>query len=885
MPSGADRTTPVGADPDRTAPTGAPALASSPADPDAGRFLPGAVLAGRYRIFGLLGRGGMGEVYRADDLKLGQPVALKFLPPGLERDASRLERFLSEVRTARQVTHPNVCRVYDVAESDGQHFLSMEYVDGEDLAALLRRIGRLPHDKAVEIARQLCAGVHAAHEQGILHRDLKPANVMIDGRGRVRITDFGLAGLEDSIAAGEIRSGTPAYMAPEQLRGEEVTTRSDLYALGLVLNELFTGKHAFEGREDPRARTEDDRPTPPSTRLDNLDPGVERSILRCLEPDAARRPATALEVAAGFPGGDPLAAALAAGETPTPELMAEAGKREAMKPLPALALAVAALLVFVGVARWASTKTVLHYLPLEKPPEVLADRAQGILADLGYTEPAYADPVDRAWGYFSWESVRRQVREAAKTESDWEALRDRPDAVTFWYRQAPNLMLPDPENTGPMFLRAEVGLSNPAFEASGDVIVSLDLAGRLRRLEVRPKRFSTREPEEPDWDPLFELAGLDPSRFEESRPRYQRFLVPDQRQAWVGTRADLPDVALHVEAGSFEGRPCLFDVSTLEAITFLGDDPEPSRPGGGDLVVSWLEPVFLFAIIIGAIALARRHGKQDRADRRAAGRFALFVGSAVGLSAALSSHALFSYAWADELWPLALFSATMGLLTWCLFLAAEPLARRSWPRMMVSLSRLLSRPRIEWRDPLFGRSALVGLLVGPLLYALEGPVQRILEAALTGEVMGLAGYDWAALAGQRQAASGVVGTVMAGLLALMFLVLLVLLRSAFKRSGVAIALAVLLWPLIWSASSPVGYAVGVIVAILEVVVLMRAGIVALILAMVVWRWTFYATVPDWSAWYAQAAGMAVAAAVLVAVYGFWASIAGGRPAGDASAGT
>jgi len=156
-------------------------------------FAPGVVLAERFRIIGLLVRGGMGEVYRADDLKLGQPVALKFLPPALAGDAALLERFHAEARNARQVSHPNVCRVYDIGKVDGQHFLSMEYVDGEDLAALLYRIGRLPATKALEMARQLCAGLAAAHEKGVLHRDLKPSNVMLDGHGRTRITDFGLA--------------------------------------------------------------------------------------------------------------------------------------------------------------------------------------------------------------------------------------------------------------------------------------------------------------------------------------------------------------------------------------------------------------------------------------------------------------------------------------------------------------------------------------------------------------------------------------------------------------------------------------------------------------------------------------------------------------------
>jgi serine/threonine-protein kinase len=133
---------------------------------------------------------------------------------------------------ARQVSHPNVCRVYDIGEADGLTFLSMEYVDGEDLATLLRRIGRLPASKALEIARRLCAGLAAAHDKGVLHRDLKPGNVMLDKRGNVLITDFGLAGVAGQVSGAEIRNGTPAYMAPEQRSGREVSVQTDLYALG-----------------------------------------------------------------------------------------------------------------------------------------------------------------------------------------------------------------------------------------------------------------------------------------------------------------------------------------------------------------------------------------------------------------------------------------------------------------------------------------------------------------------------------------------------------------------------------------------------------------------------------------------------------------------------
>ena len=193
-----------------------------------------------------------------------------------QNDQQLLERLHGEVRIARRVSHPNVCRVYDIGEVDGSPFLSMEYVDGEDLRSLLRRIGRLPPDKAVEIARKLCAGLAASHERGVLHRDLKPANIMIDGRGQVLIMDFGLAALSGELDGTQLRGGTPAYMAPEQLAGQVASVRSDIYALGLVLHEMFTGRRAFEdGCERSTLRAVSSLPT-------DIDPLVERVILRCL---------------------------------------------------------------------------------------------------------------------------------------------------------------------------------------------------------------------------------------------------------------------------------------------------------------------------------------------------------------------------------------------------------------------------------------------------------------------------------------------------------------------------------------------------------------------------------------------------------------------------
>src|SRR5271154_510727 len=382
----------------RTPSSSAPGLTSS--DPiGGGRFTPGQIIAERYRVVAMAGRGGMGEVYRAEDLRLGQVVAIKFLPASLSQDAATLSRFHSEVRIARQVSHPNVCRVFDIGDADGIPFLSMEYVDGEDLASVVRRIGRLSPDKATEIARQICAGLAAAHERGVIHRDLKPANVMLDGAGKIRITDFGLAGIAASIQGSEIRAGTPAYMAPEQLEGREVTFKSDIYSLGLILYEILTGKRAFEAAtlaELIKLR-EQGTLTSPSALVKDLDPLIERVTMRCLDKDPAKRPSSALQVAAALPGGDPLAAALAAGETPSPEMVAASGEKEGLRPKVAIAMLVAVVVGLILAIYLADRFKLNNRTPLENSSEVLTARAREITRNLGYTAAA----ADAASGFDS----------------------------------------------------------------------------------------------------------------------------------------------------------------------------------------------------------------------------------------------------------------------------------------------------------------------------------------------------------------------------------------------------------------------------------------------------------------------------------------------------
>src|SRR5580704_14898724 len=485
-----------------------------------GRFTPGQMIVGRYRVVAIAGRGGMGEVYRAEDLTLGQLVAIKFLPESLSQDDATLARFHSEVRIARQVSHPNVCRVFDIGDADGTPFLSMEYVDGEDLASVVRRIGRLSPDKAIEIARQICAGLAAAHERGVVHRDLKPANVMLDGAGKTRITDFGLAGIAASIQGADIRAGTPAYMAPEQLAGKEVTARSDIYSLGLILYEILTGKRAFEASTLPELikLREQGTITNPSTLVRDLDPLIERVILRCLEIDPEKRPASALQVAAALPGGDPLAAALAAGETPSPEMVAAAGETEGLRPVLALGILVVIIVGLLASVFIAESTQVVNRVSLEYPPEALAAHARELVAQLGLSGNA----VDSAYGFDLNSSYLTYIQDHDKSPSRWSAVSaDRPPAMTFWYRQGPRPLFPG-EFFGSGAGAGQVTQSDPPMLTTGMVLAVFDMKGHLLHLEAVPpeKDPPAKTPQSTDWSALFSASGLNPRDFRAAEPEW-----------------------------------------------------------------------------------------------------------------------------------------------------------------------------------------------------------------------------------------------------------------------------------------------------------------------------------------------------------------------------
>lgn len=836
---------------------------------DHGSFLPGTIIAERYRIVGLLGKGGMGEVYRADDLKLGQTVALKFLPADLADDPRRRERFHNEVRIARQVAHPNLCRVYDIGEVEGHTYLSMEYVDGEDLSSLLRRIGRVPRAKAVEIARQLCAGLAAAHERGILHRDLKPANVMIDGRGKVRITDFGLAALASELVGPAARAGTPAYMAPEQLTGKEFTVRSEVYTLGLTLYELFTGKRAFEAdsiEEYARLHAEV-IPIKPSALVASVEPAVERVILQCLEKDPELRPSSPLEVAAALPGGDPLSAALAAGETPSPELVAATAPAEAIPPTVGLACLLVILLGIVAFP-FLNDHVRLHaFIPLDKPPAVLVDRSREIIKSLGYGRR----PADSAYGFEVEETYLNHVEQRDRSPSRWARLAlERPATMTLWYRQSPRNLVPNN-------MLGTVSAGDPPPLVPGMIGLHVDPQGRLLSFQaVPPAREGTSvTTAEPDWSRLFREARLDRQRFRPTSPQIVPPMFCDRRAAWTGSFTENPDVRVRVEAAAYRGKPVHFKV-LLDAAG--GSDTSLTAPRAGQLI----NVLLLLVSLAGAAVLARRNLAQGRGDRRGAVRVAAFVGGALMLAWTLQANHV-----TDALEELKLLAVAAGQslvaagVCWLLYISLEPYVRQRRPEILISWTRLLSS---RFRDPVVGRDILIGGLfgmVGVLLTAVlyfapgwfgEPPPRPAAVSNLS--FLGLR-YDLAQLLQILTTAVLVSMSVL-----LLLLLLLVLMRS--RRLAVLALFVILAGVGTLITLQPGGNIyvnVGVygLLAAALIFLLMRFGLLAVMIAgfyiLLLERFPITA---DLQAWYVEGSYFALLIAAGLALYGYSISLASRR---------
>jgi protein kinase-like protein len=852
-------------------PSSSASLLSSSDAVGGGRFTPGQIIADRYRVVALAGRGGMGEVYRAEDLRLSQIVAIKFLPSTLSQDAGALARFHSEVRIARQVSHPNVCRVFDIGDADGVPFLSMEYVDGEDLASLIRRIGRLSSDKAIEIARQVCAGLAAAHERGVIHRDLKPANLMLDGTGKIRITDFGLASIAASLEGVDAKAGTPAYMAPEQLEGKEVTVKSDLYSLGLVLYEILTGKRAFDASTLPELMKQREKSSPasPSSLVRDLDPVVERVILRCLEYDPAQRPASALQVAAALPGGDPLAAALAAGETPSPEMVAAAGQSEGIRPVLAVTLLILSA-VGLLVLLFAADRYKLHNIaPLDNTPEVLATHAREVIRQLGYTEP-YAD---EAYSFSLQGDYLEYLQDHDKTPDRWKALaNDRPASIVFWYRQSPRLLRPQSffSSVG----SGSITTFDPPMHISGMVLVTLDMQGRLLHLEAVPpqKEVPAERVVAPNWPALLAAAGLDPAAYRNVPPEWTPLAWGDARAAWLGAVPAKISIPERTEAVAYRGRPVYFDM------IYPWRTPDRAAPADKphDRISTAILLVLFLAVTISGLYVARRNVRLKRSDSRGAARLGMVVFLIFAAMWMLNAHHVGSIDEFDTILIALGWALLITSLATVMYLALEPYVRRADPHTLISWTRLFAG---QWRDPLVGRDILIGTCYGVLLTVFETSDNLFLP--LFGKLPPMpGGIQPQSLLGVRFALGGLLLFILAFLLySLLIFFFLFLLRLLLKRDWIAATVLVLIAT---GTNSPGEYPVLTylllgIIWISIVLILKKVGLLALVVGLVVQNvLVVFPTTSHLSRWYANAGltGIVVIAALLA--YGFFTGLAG-RP--------
>jgi serine/threonine-protein kinase len=822
------------------------------------------MLADRYRIVGLLGKGGMGEVYRADDLKLGQPVALKFLPEHLLSDGAALARFHREVRVARQVSHKNVCRVYDIGEVDGRHFLSMEYIKGEELSSLLRRIGRLPQDKAIQLARQICAGLAAAHDAGVMHRDLKPANIMIDGDGNARVLDFGLAGLVEEFGDEEIKAGTPAYMAPEQFEGQEPTVRSDIYSLGLVLYELFTGKRAFEAatlNELLRLRRSDTTPTSASSIIKDLDPVVEKVIDRCIEKDPARRPSSALQVAAALPGGDPIAAALAAGETPSPEMVAAAPTEGVLSPVIAAAL----LATFIGLLAlgcWLTKYTAVYRMTsLDLPPEALRVRARDVIKRMGYS----GQPLDSEDGIVLKYDYLHYIESEDQSPARWNRLRtEGPGAYRFWYRQSPRY-----------FETLEgIQVDRPALDVSGMTSLYLDMEGRLHWfIGVPPQREPAGgDNAKPDWSIAFREAGLDLANFREVTSTSVPLHAYDTRVAWDGADPVHPELKTHVEAAAFRGKPVYFET------IYPWDQPmrqEQTYQSGRDRALIFILIAVFVIVLIGSALIARKNLNLGRGDRRGATRLALLFLIVRLLYWLFMEHhnGLPDYEFSLFLYHLA-FAVFIAVFLWLLYVALEPFVRKRWPQRIISWSRLLAG---GYRDPLVGRDLLIGAVFGVAIILL-GMLSSI-GLRWIGRPQSLTLNPGNTNLGAHLFIGKLMSQMNAGIFLPFFsLFLLLLFVRVLRRERLAFTA---LWLLLATVNVLISQVHVLMIpfaalsAFLVTFVLYRFGLLASVAALFFAHlWVFFPMTTELSVWYAMDFVMAGAICVGLAVFGFYTSLAG-----------
>lgn len=845
-----------------------------------GRFEPGEIFAGRYRIIAMLGMGGMGEVYHAHDQILGVDVALKFISQSTPR---LMEGMLNEVRLAREVTHPNVCRVFDISQVGQEYYFTMEYVDGEDLSSLLRQVGRFTADRLVKLAREICAGLAAAHARGVLHHDLKPANILVTRDGQAKITDFGIAGHSNDSPQ---LAGTPAYMPPERLAGRQATVESDLYALGLVLYELASGERVFQAAT-PREYAELHQrvaPDPLRARVPDLDPRIAAVIERCLQKDPRDRPASALEVEAALPGGDALRLAVEVGLTPSPDMVADARSPSRALSPPAvgmLLLWLVAGLVFVAMVadRTFRAAEARHI----KPPEVLAERARETLIDLGYED----EPVDEAWGI-----------DVPMIGAGGAA------AYPFWYRSSADYAL-DPDDVYRVVAdELRVDLYDPPLtpHREGMVHMLLDASGRLISFYVVPPFMEEDLPEQPeaiepekmkegpDYSRALRRAGFDPAELRPAEPRRVPPFYANHRAAWVGrdprldpsaTDAEAERAEVKIDAAALNGRVVYF--SAWPEVDESLEESFLNRMVGA----SNLYHVGVLVLSLAAGLLAWRSLRNRRGDLRSAHAIAVIV---------ILLKALIWLLVADHVPDLASamlrLQAVLGvvlveaLVLWLAYIGLEPTARRFWPQILVAWNRLL---RGRFSDPQVGRALLVGALAGTG-WTVATQLDRVGAGALgllSGPEIANLPQLTAALDGRMPFANLLFNGLYAIYGGILWLLLLAVLRLLFGRTGPAVAVFVLArgaFVVLDTGHPQLSWLLALVVAGSGAWLIVRFGLLAWIVALMVHGELLSSPITtDFSAWFSGSGLFALTVVLVLGAMGGWIAMGGRASVEDAFA--
>jgi serine/threonine-protein kinase len=611
----------------------------------------------------------------------------------------------------------------------------------------------------------------------------------------------------------------------------------------------------------------------------DVDPAVETVIRRCLDPNPARRPDSALDVARALPGGDPLAEALAAGDTPSPEMVAasdDTGTLSIRSAISCLVLIAAGLVVLLLLG---PRTELLSIVPAPNSPEVLAGRAREVLEDLAFTDP----PADSAYGFYTNGRLGSLMSNWLQEHLDPPAVRallasGRSNAIGFWYRQSPRELVP----ANP---RSIVTANDPAPALSGMAAVVLDLEGRLRGFSSIPPQVDSTPASAAavDWQPLFDAAGLDRAEWTPVAPDYVPLIGFDERAAWTGVYPEAPAMEMRIEAAAWRGRPVLFSFNDP---WFTPGRQVVIQRSLGQRAASWTATTLAVAVTLGAVLLAWRNARRGRGDFRGAVRLAAFAVVAWLVLWLLRAHHVPFPAELNKLSSALADALFYGSLFLVLYLALEPYVRRRWPQSLISWTRLLDG---DWRDPVVGGHVLVGTVLGigfailfdvPSVLAVQAgilpPDTHMMAPALRGAGAAVAEP-------LRYLVSEAIPLALGGFF--LYFLLRVLLRRDWLAVGVFVAIPVV--ASVGVALSAVqtrtqAYEAALVVGAITCLafgsliwILRRFGVLPFVVALLVDH-TLRAlpVTPDFSAWYSQATIMALLFVVGLAAASFYLALGG-----------